>query len=195
MIAPVLVFISVAVLVVLMACLLAWYAPGYPQTFTSPSSPLPPKAPEPLLTTTTTASADSGETNKKLAFSVVPPVYASASSNVLVPTKKCCDTTFSLVRSNLPDGSMFISTNHQRFLETVFIDLKGPASFYSVQLVPYDKIKRGWVVEKNGLTYRLYQTLDNHQKMYLGLALDQKTVQGFDAQKGAYATIDLHLVA
>jgi len=121
-------------------------------------------------------------------------MYASVSFNVLVPTKKCCDTTFSLVQSNLPDGSVFVSTNRQQFLETVFIDLKGPASFYSIQLVPYEKIKRGWVVEKNGPTYRLYQVLDNQQKMYLGLALDQKTVQGFDAQKGTYATIDLRFV-
>jgi hypothetical protein len=193
MIAPVLVSLGLAVLVVLTACLIAWYAPGYPHSTTTVTiTPSPPSSTIPLLT----ASASSADepTNKKLAFSVVPPVYASTSSNVLVPAKKCCDTTFSLVKSNLPDGSMFISTNRQQFLEMVFIDLKGPASFYSVQLVAYDKIKRGWTVEKNGLMYRLYQTLDNQQKMYLGLALDQKTVQGFDAQKGAYATLDVHFV-
>ena len=132
---------------------------------------------------------------QKMSFPLQNPVYLAASSNVIVPSGTCCTTLFNIVPSNLPDGSFFISTDNQRYLDTVFIDLKGPASFYSVQLVPYQGVKRGWMMEtSNNNNYRFSQQLDTG-KVFLGLSLDQRTVQGFDRDRGIYATLDLLLSA
>ena len=143
------------------------------------------------------AAADPGSSlvREKMSFKMVPPVYVSTTSNVLVPSRTCCDTLFSVVPSNLPDGSFFISTDKQQYLDTVFIDLKGPASFFSIQLVPFQRMKKGWMVETVDDHKRFYQLMDNQGKIYLGLALDQKTVQGFDVSKGIYASVDVILTA
>jgi hypothetical protein len=141
------------------------------------------------------ADPTSSIVHEKMSFQMVPPVYVSTMSNVLVPSRTCCDTLFSVVPSNLPDGSFFISTDKQQYLDTVFIDLKGPASFFSIQLVPFQKMKKGWMVETVNDHKRFYQLVDNQGKIYLGLALDQKTIQGFDVSKGIYASIDVILVA
>jgi len=131
--------------------------------------------------------------HQKMSFPVQSPVYLAASSNVIVASRTCCTTLFNVVPSNLPDGSFFISTDDQRYLDTVFIDLKGPASFYSVQLVPYQGVKRGWLMETtNNRNYRFSQLLDTG-KVFLGLSLDQRTVQGFDPDRGIYASLDLVL--
>jgi hypothetical protein len=129
------------------------------------------------------------QVHQKMSFQVNPTVYVDTASNVLVPSTTCCTTLFSLVKSNLPDGSYFFSTDKQQYLDLVFIDLKGPASFFSVQLVPYQAIKRGWLTDDHK---RFYQLLDN-DKIYLGLALDQKTIQGYDLTKGIYASVDVAL--
>lgn len=131
---------------------------------------------------------------QKMSFPLGTPVYLVASSNVIVPSTTCCTTLFNVVPSNLPDGSFFISTNDQRYLDTVFIDLKGPSSFFSVQLVPYQGVKRGWIMETlQDNRYRFSQLLDTG-KVFLGLSLDQKTVQGFDQARGIYASVDILLL-
>lgn len=131
--------------------------------------------------------------NQKMSFALSTPVYLTTASNVVVPTQKCCDTLFNVVPSNLPDGSFFLSTQDNRYLDTVFIDLKGAGSFFSVQLVPYQNIKRGWVMETTvDKKLRFHQQLDIGT-VYLGLALDQRTVQGFDLTHGVFASIDLVL--
>ena len=129
---------------------------------------------------------------QKLSFAVATPVYLTASSNVIVPSLTCCKTLFNVVSSKLPDGTFFISTQDDRYLDTVFIDLKGPGSFFSIQLVPYQGVRRGWAMENSSTHVRFSQQLDSG-KVYLGLALDQKTVQGFDLAQGIYASVDLQL--
>jgi hypothetical protein len=47
-------------------------------------------------------------------------------------------------------------------------------------------------MENTNSPFRFSQQLDSG-KVYLGLALDQKTVQGFDLAQGIYASVDLQL--
>lgn len=130
-----------------------------------------------------------------MSFALGTPVYLATSSNVVVPSLICCSTTFSIARSNLPDGSFLVSTNDNQYLDTVFIDLKGPGSFFSVQLVAYQHIKRGWAMETTTDNHRRFSQILPQGKVYLGLSLDQKTVQGFDLARGIYSSVDLILTA
>jgi hypothetical protein len=138
---------------------------------------------------------DTSLVRKKLSFDVSPSVYLTTSFNVLVPTSTCCDTLFNIVHSNLPDNSFFISTDQQQYLDIVFIDLKGPATFFSVQLVPYQGVKRGWFMETMSGYTRLYQLVEGIGKIYLGLSLDRTTIQGYNLDKGIYASVNVVLTS
>ena len=147
----------------------------------------------PLKSTDSSSDDETSLVRKKLSFDVSPSVYLTTSFNVLVPTSTCCDTLFNIVPSNLPDNSFFISTDQEQYLDIVFIDLKGPATFFSVQLVPYQGVKRGWFMETMSGYSRFYQLVDGMGKIYLGLSLDRTTIQGYTLDKGIYASVNVHL--
>jgi len=118
---------------------------------------------------------------KQLSFNTQPVLYVGVSSNVLVPEKTCCSTTFTLLPSNLPDGSYFLSTKDHQYLDIVFLEFPNPTlSFYSVQVVPYVRLTKGWFIEpvaKQPLTCQCFQVLDG-RKIYLALSLGRSTIQG-----------------
>ena len=147
----------------------------------------------PLKSTDSSSDDETSLVRKKLSFDVSPSVYLTTSFNVLVPTSTCCDTLFNIVPSNLPDNSFFISTDQEQYLDIVFIDLKGPATFFSVQLVPYQGVKRGWFMETMSGYSRFYQLVGGMGKIYLGLSLDRTTIQGYTLDKGIYASVNVHL--
>ena len=147
----------------------------------------------PLKSTDSSSDDETSLVRKKLSFDVSPSVYLTTSFNVLVPNSTCCDTLFNIVPSNLPDNSFFISTDQEQYLDIVFIDLKGPATFFSVQLVSYQGVKRGWFMENMSGYSRFYQLVDGMGKIYLGLSLDRTTIQGYSLDKGIYASVNVHL--
>lgn len=131
--------------------------------------------------------------DKKVSFKDTS-IYMSIDTNsmAVIPSTQCCSFTFNIIQSKLPDNSYLVSSNTQQFLRLVYIDLKGPASYYSVQVVPFEKVQNGWFVEEQGSnTFRIYQLFDK-KHIYLGLSYNKKTIQGV-ALDSLYSTIDLVL--
>jgi hypothetical protein len=137
------------------------------------------------------SDGENEKTNQHFAFQSTPVFYIGVDSSCLVPIANCCSFSMTLQPSGLPDGSLYIkaSVPNQGFLDMIRVDFSCTSAFYSIRVVPFESLKRGWRVERDGRLYKFYQDIDG-ERIYMGLSTDMKSINGFNTTE-SFMTLDL----